>query len=391
MTTRRTGCLMLCTSLRRIARAVLLCALAVEVALCSSLCADDLPLELDTDSVYISDEAPSFVADLTSSVDLLPGMLAAVEEVQHEPGEFAISDAVAADPCAPDIWIVNARATFNTCCSPTAAQQCVRFARLMNRCWTASSLEEFNSTCDGNVPVVVWVHGNNSDPEDARAAGWKMYQLLRQSACGPIRFVIWSWPSERLTLFAVPDVRIKADVSETQGYYLAWFLDRIPPQLSVGIIGHSYGTRVCSSALHLLGGGVIQRCALRDRVHPDRSPIRVFFLAAAQDANGFAPWGRYRRAPSQMSQLIVLVNPCDFVLRYYPRLEQPGGPPALGAMGLVGISATPLHRSQVRQIDVSDAIHTCHAYRHYVGSPPIVARLRQFAADCAGNVLPLHE
>jgi hypothetical protein len=345
-------------------------------------CADEDDTPFDIDSIVVSDASSAIVKAVPIADRLVAtSELDAVEETFAEGPLESVDERAASAGCVPDVWIVNTRATVDACCSTEVAEHCVRFAHLRQCRWTGATLQDFNATANAAVPVIIWVHGNNSDAEAARESGWKIYQLLRRCSPGPIRFVIWSWPSERSTVFAVPDVRLKASISEEQGLYLAWFLDRIPPQLAVGIIGYSYGTRVTSAALHLLGGGVIQRCSLGTRVHPDRTPVRVFFMAAAQDANGFAPWGRYRRAPLQITQLVVLKNDCDMVLRCYPRLEQPGGPPALGAVGLSGISATPLARAQVREIDVSDDIHCFHAFRHYVNSPVIAAQLRQFNAE----------
>lgn len=324
-------------------------------------------LSLDADAVVISDAGEPAVESLPEAP--LP------EGDFTEPAPLGAS----CNSCcrSDDVWIVNTRLTENACCVPEAVD-CMRYERLVNCRWRAASLEDFVSTADPSMPTVIWVHGNNSDANDARKSGWAIYQAVRKCCGGPLRFVIWSWPSERQTICAVPDVRIKADVSEAQGYYLAWFLDQVPAEMPVGVIGYSYGTRLTSAGMHLLGGGVIQRLALRERAHPDRQPMRLFFMAAAQDSNGFAPWGRYRCAPSQIAHLTVLVNECDFVLRCYPRLEAPDGPPALGATGLRGMAATSLARSQVRQVDVSGEIHICHGFRYYIRAECVQSCLSRF-------------
>ena len=80
-------------------------------------------------------------------------------------------------------------------------------------------------------------------------ASWSPSRILDR-----LRFVIWSWPSDKIK-GPLNDIRTKAWRTDTDGYYLGWFLQRMHPQSDIGLIGFSYGARIVSGALHVLAGG----------------------------------------------------------------------------------------------------------------------------------------
>jgi hypothetical protein len=191
------------------------------------------------------------------------------------------------------------------------------------------------------------------------------------------RLVIWSWPSTQID-GPLQDVRYKACVSETHAWHLARLLNQIRPDAPISLIGYSYGARLVSGSLHLLGGGELAGRVL-DHASP-RCPLRAVLLAGALDSHALLPRGRYHAALSQVDHMLVLVNSRDPVLHHYPLLAGlfHKSPPALGYTGLF---TAPLGPAEVKvaQWNVSHFIGKDHDWRRYFANPAIVAQLRDAA------------
>ena len=110
--------------------------------------------------------------------------------------------------------------------------------------WTRSSLDALRATDSTDAVTVVFVHGYRIDHCEAFTKGWSAYRALTRCAGErAVRFVIWSWPSTK-TCGPIEDARMKAARTDVDGYYLAWFVDQLGPQVPVSLWGHSYGARV---------------------------------------------------------------------------------------------------------------------------------------------------
>src|SRR5690606_12858955 len=102
----------------------------------------------------------------------------------------------------------------------------------------------------------------------------------------PIRFVIFSWPAEP-TRGIAEDARRKAARTNVDGYYLAWLVNRIEPDVPVSFVGHSFGAKITTGALQLLGGGPLAGRTLPEKVQ-QRSSMRAVLLAAAMPSSALA-------------------------------------------------------------------------------------------------------
>ena len=112
-------------------------------------------------------------------------------------------------------------------------------AQLEGGHWSPSSQAAFVQSVHPQQVLCVYVHGNRMSASDAVEQGMEMYQQL---ACTqtPLRFVIWSWPSDRIH-GPIQDAQVKAARSEGESYYLASLLARLPSGQSVSLVGYSYG------------------------------------------------------------------------------------------------------------------------------------------------------
>ncbi|HEV7225433.1 MAG TPA: hypothetical protein VGN42_22195 [Pirellulales bacterium] len=242
--------------------------------------------------------------------------------------------------------------------------------------WSAASLEELFAADDDRLVTSVLVHGNHTNRQWAIDKGLAFYRTLVGSARAeqPVRLIVWSWPSDQVPGSFRDDARVKAQRTNIEGYYLAKFLDRLRGPNPVSLAGYSFGARVITGALHLLGGGVLEGRRLGEREQFPRPPLHALLMAAAIDRDWLLPGQPHGRALSSVERMVVFVNPQDRVLRWY-RFVSPGQ--ALGSHGLPSRSRLDVDRRRFFEIDVTTAVGNRHGWTNYIGSPAIVKHLQQ--------------
>ena len=274
--------------------------------------------------------------------------------------------ALAAD--APQqLWVVSTRNAPN-CGDLDATLQSLRYCRMNDDCqWSSADAESFSATDDLAVPTVVFIHGNRTDADDAVWKACYTYGVIRAESAGrPFRYVIWSWPAERVYRNNRDDVRLKAAYSDTQSYYLAQWLHRLRPGVRVSLIGHSFGPRIITGAMHLLGGGEVagrslSQSSVAEWTAGKRNKVRAVMLAAAIDADWLAPGGCHGLALPLIDEMLITRNGCDRVLRWYSRLYDHGRPQAMGLIGPCGVADI----EKVEVVDVSCTVGKRHDWRYY--------------------------
>ena len=188
------------------------------------------------------------------------------------------------DPSSPNqLWLVNTRQLPDCPCVHCDTGRVEVYRRECGTGWQRSSQQAFLAAGGADFVTTVFVHGNDTDAAEARDEGQQLYARLTPTACpsGPVRFVIWSWPSERIFGRVRTDIQAKACRANAEAFYLADFLDELEPDARVSLSGYSLGARVTTGALHLLGGGALEGRQLETRKHAERSGLRVVLLAAA--------------------------------------------------------------------------------------------------------------
>jgi hypothetical protein len=244
----------------------------------------------------------------------------------------------------------------------------------MDNQWVRNDRAPFLADAGSVVPCVFFVHGNRTSACDAVEVGWGVYSALKAAAAGrPFRFVIWSWPSDRIQGRSRVDTQVKAARSEVDSYYLAATLDRMPPNAPVCLIGYSFGARMIGGTLELLAGGEFAGRTL-PKPAARRRPVRAVLLAAAMDAGALAPGGVNDRALGLTERVLITCNPADSVLRWYPWMYGRGGPEALGFAGPCGIGP-----DKLELLNVACEIGRCHSWECYRSLPSLNARLAWYA------------
>ena len=186
-----------------------------------------------------------------------------------------------------EIVVVNTR-NLCTCCDAEKLREGLAFEEYAVtdakgcRYWQPSDLATFLAF-DPTVPTVIFVHGNDITPWDAKNEGLAVYRRMIMHGCDrrAIRFVIFSWPSTKVGGL-LQDVRVKAARTGPAGCQLAWLIDQLPEETPVSLVGFSFGARIITGGLHILAGGSLGGCCcLSEHVHPNRPQMSVILMASA--------------------------------------------------------------------------------------------------------------
>jgi hypothetical protein len=288
-----------------------------------------------------------------------------------------------------EIALVSTR-NIRGCCEPEAIRRGICVERygvcdeIGNRRWQPGDLDSFLAF-DPTVPTVIFVHGNQISPWDAKYEWLNVYRrmILHGSDAPPIRFVIFSWPSSKLNTSTLNDVRIKAMRTGPAGCQLAWLIDQMPAETPLSLAGFSFGPRIITGSLHILAGGSLGGSMhLTERVHPDRQPISVIMMASALHAHWLGDGQYHGLAMTQVSRMFLVNNCADMAMKYYDYLEPGfGGPQALGFCGPTCISAE--NASKIMMRDVSRSVGSEHDLMRYVCAPGVAGLLWEYTAGSA--------
>jgi hypothetical protein len=241
--------------------------------------------------------------------------------------------------------------------------------------WVNVAWSDVLAGFDEPLPTVIYVHGNRVAGDADEEHGLRVYRALaaQKPAGMRLRYVIWSWPSSQIR-GPVKDYEVKAARTRPVGWQLAWAIDQLPAETPLALVGYSYGARVVTGTLHVLGGGRLNDLALPLRVHPNRPPLRVALVAAAVDASWLRPEGYHGRALSQVETLLLVNNQLDPAMRFYP--ISPVGRHAT-ALGYVGISSN-ASPGRIRSFDFADSVGRHHSLSAYLAaSGPLGRVLKQ--------------
>ncbi len=238
--------------------------------------------------------------------------------------------------------------------------------------WVESSHQEFQKSGDKvDAPTYIYVHGNRMDTGWSYRRSWTAYHAIAPRASGKIRFVFWSWPSDRVKGL-IKDVRLKADRTQNDSYYLGWLLSEMKPNAKVGILAYSFGARISTGALHLHGDGELCGWKLKKPATDKQRRVKLVTMAAAMHNHWLSGGFPHDRAPKRIEHMRNLYNPCDTSLKRYRFITPCSDPVALGFAGIY--DRAPLE-GRISEVNVSHLIGGEHSPAQYLCNPTIMSRV----------------
>jgi hypothetical protein len=298
-------------------------------------------------------------------------------QLSAEPASTAASVTVRG-PCDPDYWIISTRDSKHQVDHGHACDyDVIRFDG--PNPGRGSTLNELLASLQPGVPVCFMTHGSFVTRESMLRDSARTYHWLRSAApCQPVHIIFYSWASDEFG--CIPELHVKqaGNRASCNGFYLAELISMISPDHPICLIGHSHGTRIVASALHVMAGGVVERRVLTSGAKPPRR-LRVVFAAAAIDHDWLNPNKRFGRALCQAEAVINLRNSTDFPLMFYT-LRHPTSSRAMAITGLTCRDRKKLGEWNERFLDydVTDMIGYGHIWKHYYSHPEIAAAIRHY-------------
>jgi hypothetical protein len=189
-------------------------------------------------------------------------------------------------------------------------------------------------------PVLIQVQGSLTTPDIALGGLLWTHTWLQSGRAiqADTVLIAFDWPSQRVYQFDPRDINEKGRRAYIAGDHLARFVQAFPAASRICLLGQSFGGRVVTSALHLLGGGALnsqdhdpQVCL--PTLRPDLQ-VRGVILAGASDHTWLNPGARLDHVLHGCEGFLNLYNRRDEALRLYPMLIRSDHRRALGRVGL---------------------------------------------------------
>ncbi len=106
--------------------------------------------------------------------------------------------------------------------------------------------------------------------------------------------------------------------------------------------------------------------------------MRAVLIAAALDADWLLP-GRWNgQALDQLDRVLITVNCCDPVMKWYPLMYYRGGPQALGYAGPACEEQLGQNRRKIELTRVGHQVGKTHDWDRYWTAPNLLRRLARF-------------
>ncbi len=319
---------------------------------------------------------------LTASVLLLLARVATAESPLAPPPEPAVAD---------EILLISTR-EMGTTCDPKR-MECELVCRRLTFAadglptWVSFDWHELQTPSATNRKTVIYVHGNRVELGNDAAEGMAVYDSLVRASRNrePLRYIIWSWPSEQIPGL-IKDYKVKAKRTNEVAWQLAWFVDQLPAEMPLALMGYSYGARTVSGTMHLLGGGHLDQLRFTSRQHPSRPPARIALVAAAFDADWVIPGEVHERALSQMERMVVVTNRLDPAMRFFRLSTRHSRVDAMGLAGVADRDKLGTASNRIQHIDVTAEVGRSHVIYDYLADEPKMCRMWRQLLDDFGEV-----
>jgi hypothetical protein len=225
-------------------------------------------------------------------------------------------------------------------------------------------------------PLIFLVHGSYYTAHTAVKEGLGIgNDLAAMGAIPPDAVVVaFDWPSQRDGPNLVRDLNEKSRRAFVAGYHLARFLQDFPAGSRISLVGQSHGGLAVLSALHLLGGGILDDRA-DATILPCRGQalrLRAVVISSASDRHWLEPGERLDRALVASEGILCLYNRLDPVLVVYPLGRYSDHRRALGKAGVRDKERLGPLLSRYCEHGIGLLIGPRHTFRGVTARPEIV-------------------
>ena len=226
-------------------------------------------------------------------------------------------------------------------------------------------------------PVILLIHGSYFTARMAAAEGLGIRRdLAAFGVIPPDALVVeFDWPSQLTTPNLIRDANEKARRAYVAGYHLARFLRRFPEGTRVSLVGHSHGALAALSALHLLGGGVLENgheATVLASCGP-RLRLRAVAIAPACDRHWLAPGERLGQSLAACEGVLCLYNPLDPALITHPFGRYSEHRRALGKAGMSADGLPGPLITRYQEMNIAPLLGPRHTFRGTTARP-VIAR-----------------
>ncbi len=266
---------------------------------------------------------------------------------------------------AQDIWLIDTHQVPWSSASEAGFTRTIYYQLVGNQ-WIRSNAETFYETQVHDIPVVMFSPGYTSTTTDTVEVGMTLTRLYKPGQ--NCRTVFWNWPAEKVRCRLGRDIREKIPVTAASGQYMAMFLQRLKPDSKVCMIGFSFGNRIICDAVENMGDN-----------RPEGMRIHLVLTAAATDRNGLATGSRNGNVPRLAEKILILYNPADRALKFYPLLYGDGSrPEALGRFGPPMARIAPEYRDRIEAVNVNPYVGKYHRTVYHLQSPVFRQRMNDY-------------
>jgi esterase/lipase superfamily enzyme len=263
-----------------------------------------------------------------------------------------------------DIWMIDTQSVSWTQASDNDFAK-IEYRRLQNNRWEPSDATTFFDSQNPAVPLVIFAPGYTSTTANTIEVGLGITRILPSDK--PYRMVFWNWPAQRVIHRLRPDIRAKIPVAVANGHYLAQLLRRLKPESLVSLLGFSFGNRILGEAVANL-----------EKNTPEKLRIRMVMASPATDQHDFAEGAKYSGILELVEKTLILYNPTDFRLMFYPFLYN--SEIQINALGRYGPSASvrKKYQDRIEAVNVDSYIGIRHKTLIVLNTPAFRQRINTY-------------
>jgi len=255
-----------------------------------------------------------------------------------------------------DVWLIDTHQAPWNCASEEGFEKAIYY-QLVGNHWVRSDAVSFYESQAPEIPLVLFAPGYTSTTADTLEVGMSLVRLYPPGK--KCRTVFWNWPAEKIRVRLARDIREKIAVTDASGHYMAMFLRCLQPESQICMIGFSFGNRMICDATERLGDE-----------RPEGMQIHLVLTSAATDQEWLASDSRHSNVPRLAEKILILYNPADRALKFYPLLYGNGSrPTALGQIGPPMTRIVPEFRSRIEAVNTQCFVGAKHRTVFYLQTP----------------------